>query len=636
MNDFVVVGTDTDAGKTSFSLLWLTAFESEFAYWKPLETGEFDSNKVRRLCSNTPVLSSLLQFTEPIAPSLAARRTNVSIPLAQELVRRKPSSPLPLLIETFGGPLSPLNETELQIELLRQFQLPCVLVANSSVGAIGRTLSCLKSMQLEGVVPRVVVLIGPIDTYAMEVIGQKTGLQVVSVPNPHDWSESGIRSTAMLAKAELQQIRHAIQKTRSVPNLVERDRATVWHPYTSLQDPLESLAVVSAEGEFLYLADGRKVIDAISSWWTILHGHRLPRLVKALHVATETLDHVIFGGVTHPAAIEVAEALLRTMPWGEGSRVFFSDNGSTAVEVALKMAYQWWVHRDQPQRTLFVGFENSYHGDTFGAMAVGRDPLFFGKFEPLLFKALQIPVSPIALEEALASHGEDVAAVIIEPLVQGAGGMQMHSPAILSELRGITERYGILFIVDEVMTAGRTGTWWAHSQANIVPDLVCTSKTLAGGMLPLSATLASPKIVREFNTSDRRKTLFHGHSFTANPLACAVAAENFRMLEEGNWLNDVDRIGKFWEHNALLFRELPNVIDVRHRGTIVAVELKDSGGYLASIGPRIKQFSIQNGVLLRPLGNVLYAMPPLKTAQESLEQILSVMIKAIRHLDEVP
>src|SRR5262249_2647787 len=269
-----------------------------------------------------------------------------------------------------------------------------------------------------------------------------------------------------------------------------------------LRDPDAPLACVGAQDELLYLADGRRVIDGISSWWTILHGHRYPPLMAALREASAAFDHVHFAGVTHQPAVELADLLLETMP-GRGGRVFYSDNGSTAVEVALKMAYQFWCHHGEPERTRFVGFEHGYHGDTFGSMAVSRDPVFFGRFEPLLFQADILPLDPVHLDEHLHKHREQIAAVILEPLVQGAGGMRMHSPETLRQIVDITHRHGVLFVADEVMTGGgRTGTLWAHQSGGVTPDLLCASKTLAGGVLPLAATLVAPAIVDAFRTAD--------------------------------------------------------------------------------------------------------------------------------------
>jgi adenosylmethionine-8-amino-7-oxononanoate aminotransferase len=410
------------------------------------------------------------------------------------------------------------------------------------------------------------------------------------------------------------------------------------------------LVSVAAQDEFLRLADGRRIIDAISSWWTILHGHRNPTLMAALREATESFDHVHFAGVTHRPAVELAELLLSTAPWPAGGRAFYSDNGSTAVEVALKMAYQYWCHQKEARRTLFVGFENGYHGDTFGAMAVSRDPVFFGQFEPLLFQAEIIPLSAESLHNTLTRRRGEVAAVIIEPLVQGAGGMRLHTPAVLHDLAEVARRHEVLFIVDEVMTGGgRTGTLWAHQAAGIVPDLICAAKTLAGGVLPLAVTLAAPTIVAAWETTDRRRTFFHGHSFTAHPVACAVAVANWTMLtasgERGyvsapslgpvtqpRSLRIPQQMEAFWNARLEPLRTQPRVRDVRVCGIIAAVELNVPGGYLADAGRRVRRQCLEQGVLLRPLGSVLYAMPPFCTSLASLEQIAEAILQAVESL----
>ncbi len=623
MTGFIVVGTDTDAGKTAFSLLFLTAFADRFDYWKPVETGDPDSLKVRTLVPEVTVLEPLARFREPVAPALAARREGRVMPEVADILASVPVSPRSLLIETFGGPLSPLTDDVLQIDLIRALGLPVVLVGSSAIGAIGRALQAHRTIAAHGIPSLGIVLMGPRDEYAIEQIEKHTGGRpVVGLQMPNgNWTPTTLKVAATEQRSELERI---VATPKVERDLIHRDREVVWHPYTALADPCDPLPVVAAEREFLHLADGRTLIDAISSWWTILHGHRYPPLVTVLVEAAGRLDHVLFAGVTHPPAVELAELLLASCPW-TGGRVFFSDNGSTAVEVALKMAYQFWCHRGEPERTLFVGFEGGYHGDTFGAMAVGRDPLFFGRFEPLLFRALRVPVSAAALDDALSKHRGRVAAVILEPLVQGAGGMLMHSPAELRDLFEMTKRHGVLFIADEVMTAYRTGTVWAHTQARIAPDLICTAKTIAGGMLPLAATLVSPNVVAEFDTADRSRTFFHGHSFTANPLACAVGVANWNLLKSDSWQAESARIESFWRERLAPLRERRNV---RICGTIAAIELADEGGYLAPIGPRIRELAIQRGVLLRPLGNVVYAMPPLCTSNESLAKIVDVMVTA--------
>ncbi|HVK10817.1 MAG TPA: adenosylmethionine--8-amino-7-oxononanoate transaminase [Gemmataceae bacterium] len=629
MSDLIVLGTDTDAGKTTFSLLWLAAFKDDYAYWKPVETGLSDTGTVRRLVPGVRAFDPVAHFDEAVAPSLAARNAGRTIPPASAIAAQRPAGPL--LIETFGGPLSPLNETELQIELVLELGVPAVLVTGSHVGAVGRTLATLRAVQDAAVPVRGVALIGMPDPYAVEQITKYARLPVASLTPPTEWDAAGVAAAAGQID-ELRRFHAAVVPPvvrGSLGDWVSRDRASVWHPYTSLQDSADPLPVLAARDEFLTLTDGRQLVDGISSWWTILHGHRNPALVAALQSASELIDHVLFAGVTHPYAVEYAEGLLKTAPW-PGGRVFYSDNGSTAVEVALKMAYQTWCHRGEANRTLFVGFDGAYHGDTFGTMSVGRDPTFFGRFEPLLFRALQVPVDPNRLDDVLQKHAGTVAAVVIEPLVQGAGGMRMHTPQALRDLYDVTRRRGVLFVADEVMTGSRTGSFWAHTQAGIAPDLICAAKTLAGGVLPLAVTLASPEIVAAFDTADRTRTFFHGHSFTANPLACAVALANIRMMAGGDWLVDSNRIAHRWAAAVNSLKPLPGVADVRTCGTILAVELGAEGGYLAEVGRTLRTAAVANGVLLRPLGNVLYAMPPLCTSDRSLDLIVQAMHAAVR------
>jgi adenosylmethionine-8-amino-7-oxononanoate aminotransferase len=641
MTDLLILGTDTDAGKTTFALLWLALFHEQYAYWKPVETGDSDTERVRRLVPSALVKSPVARFAAAVAPALAASREGKYMPAADEVAASLPAIPgKHLLIETFGSPLSPLTETDLQLALIQRLKVEKILVSSSAVGAIGRTLQCLQALSRQGEHPGALVLMGEPDAFAVEQIERHWPIPVFSLRPPQSWDVEGVTEAA----EEQKDVLEAIAGRSRLPGgtspqpgparqpgpteLLDRDRACVWHPYTSLRDSDPPLVCTGADAEFLHLADGSRVIDGISSWWTILNGHRHPVLMAALHEAARTIDHVHFAGVTHPAAVELAELLLRSSPWPNG-RVFYSDNGSTAVEVALKMAYQFWCHRGEPQRTCFVGLEGGYHGDTFGAMAVSRDPVFFGPFEPLLFRALIVPVDAERLEAVLNHHRGEVAAVIVEPLVQGAGGFRMHSPAELRALQDTARRHGVLFIADEVMTGGgRTGTLWAHEAAGIAPDLICAAKTLAGGILSLAATLVSPAVVDAWDTDDRRRTFFHGHSFTAHPLACAVAVANWKLLTAGS-LDAPRRLERFWQTRLAPLRELPKVRDVRIRGSIVAVELNLPGGYLADVGRELRRLCLERGVLLRPLGSVLYALPPFCTSEESLDRIATAMMEAI-------
>lgn len=641
MTNFIILGTDTDAGKTTFALLWLARFAGPYSYWKPVETGPSDSARIAELVPAATVHPPMARFNTPVAPPLAARLEAGRVPTVSEIVARMPrgqNGKRGLVIETFGGPFSPLNDAELQLALIRELDLPCVLVSSTALGAIGRTLQCVAALRVGGIAPAAVVLLGKRDAFAEAEIAKHAMTLIIPLAPPAEWTLAGLDNAARAHAAALDRLHSILQPltTRHSPRADAEDRRCVWHPYTPLVGADEPLVCVGAQDEFLHLADGRRVIDAISSWWTILHGHRHPPLVDALTEAAGRIDHVLFAGVTHPWAVELADLLLGTMPW-VGGRVFYSDNGSTAVEVALKMAYQFWRHHGEPGRTRFVGFEHGYHGDTFGAMAVSRDPIFFGPFEPLLFAADILPLDPDRLDEHLGKHRHETVAVILEPLVQGAGGMRMHAPETLRQIAEIAQRHGVLFIADEVMTGGgRTGTMWAHQAAGVVPDLVCAAKTLTGGMLPLAATLAAPRIVDAFRGADRSRTFFHGHSFTANPLACAVAVCNYRQLlgrtvagRSGSEPPHAPaHMERFWTQALAPLRDHPRVKDVRIRGTIAAVELDAAGGYLADIGATMRRACLEWGVFLRPLGPVLYAMPPFCTSSESLQRIADAMIYA--------
>jgi adenosylmethionine---8-amino-7-oxononanoate aminotransferase len=631
MQDLLILGTDTDAGKTTFALLWMSAFAEHYEYWKPVETGPSDTALVAKLVRGATVHPPRQRFEAAVSPPLAAQLQRDTVQSADEIARNKPTpthAEKRLLIESFGSAFSPLNDDALQLTLIKALDSRCILVASSALGAIGRTL------HNRGIAPDAVVLVGRRDDNAAQNIGDYGRLRVFSLERPSAWNVNGVGRCASMQRKTLENIRCCVEASSAVvrldaPNLLASDRANVWHPYTSLGEPDASLVCVGAQDEFLHLPDGRRVIDAISSWWTILHGHRHPPLMQALALAAGRIDHALFAGVTHPWAIALAERLLRTFPW-QGGRVFYSDNGSTAVEVALKMAYQFWCQRGEPQRTRFVGFEHGYHGDTFGAMAVSRDPLFFGRFEPLLFDADILPIEPTRLDEHLRRHRGEVAAMIIEPLVQGAGGMRMHSPEMLRAIAEVAHRHDVLLIADEVMTGGgRTGTLWAHQAAGIVPDLVCAAKTLAGGVLPLAATLVAPPIVNAFATDDRRRTFFHGHSFTAHPLACAVAVANFDLATSDTFEAPL-AMARCWQGALAPLRGEPGVKDVRICGSIAAVELDVAGGYLADAGRKMRLKALEMDVLLRPLGSVLYAMPPFCTSPESLRRIAEAMKAAVQ------
>lgn len=407
----------------------------------------------------------------------------------------------------------------------------------------------------------------------------------------------------------------------------------IWHPFTQhgLGEPIPLVA--RSEGAALFTADGRRVIDAISSWWVTTHGHCHPRIMAAIAEQAGRLDQIIFAGWTHEPAEEVARGLLKLVP-AELTRVFFSDSGSTSVEVALKMALGFWQNRDEPRQRILV-LEHGYHGDTIGGMSVGARGVFNQAYTPLLFDVETIPFpgedpqpSYDALEAACAAGA---AAFILEPLILGAGGMLIYPPAVLAEFAAICRRHGVLFIADEVMTGwGRTGTLLACEQAGVVPDILCLSKGLTGGAVPLAVTLAREAIFEAHLSQDRARMFFHSSSYTANPLACAAAAANLAIWEEEPVLEGVALLAGRQAERLARIAGNPVVENPRQLGTIAAFEVRAPvSGYLSGIGPRLMAFCRERDVLLRPLGNTVYVMPPYCIDEADLDAVYAAVEDAI-------
>jgi adenosylmethionine---8-amino-7-oxononanoate aminotransferase len=400
----------------------------------------------------------------------------------------------------------------------------------------------------------------------------------------------------------------------------------IWYPYTQAKTAADPIEVKSGNGLWLELADGRKIADCISSWWVNLYGHAHPQIVDAIARQAAQLEHVIFAGFTHEPAQQLASQLVARLPENL-TRVFYSDNGSTAVEIALKMAYQYWANQKIP-RGRFMSFEGAYHGDMFGTMAVGNRSIFSDVFQDLLFEVDFCPYPDTwdgdkdAIEKEakcleiiranLASYPNCYAGIIIEPLVQGAGGMRMCRSEFLQELRALVTEFDTLLIFDEVMTGfGRTGADFACNKAQVTPDLICLSKGITGGFLPLAVTVATEGIYESFYSDDPTKTLYHGHSYTANPLGCAAALASLELLAQNA---PVYTQMEVWHRQQLteLANKHPQLIKLRVTGTIAAIDInnQERAGYLNNVGRKIGHQAIARGVLLRPLGNVVYLMPP--------------------------
>ena len=418
--------------------------------------------------------------------------------------------------------------------------------------------------------------------------------------------------------------------------LVERDRRTVWHPYASVVEPSPLYPVVAAHGTRLVLADGRELVDGMSSWWAAIHGYRHPVLDAAVHAQVDRFSHVMFGGLTHAPAVELAELLVGLTPPAL-TRVFFADSGSVAVEVALKLALQHWQGAGQPQRSLLLTVRGGYHGDTAGAMSVcdpvtGMHGLFREHVAQQVFLSRPRPGYDEAyadgdLDEVravLAEHGDRLAALVVEPVVQGAGGMRWYSPAYLRELVALCRAHGLLVVFDEIATGfGRTGTLWGMDHAGVVPDVLCLGKALTGGYLTLGAVLCSDHVAAAVCAAPGG-AFMHGPTFMANPLACAVAQASVRLLLDGPWQDTVAHIGDRLRAGLAPARDLPGVADVRVLGAIGVVELERPAD-LRVLQPRL----VERGAWVRPFGRLVYTMPPYVSTDEDLAAVTGAIVGSL-------
>ena len=406
------------------------------------------------------------------------------------------------------------------------------------------------------------------------------------------------------------------------------DSQHIWHPFTALQGESPPLCIERAVGAYLYTDTGRRLVDGISSWWVNIHGHANPRLAKVLYEQACTLEHVIFAGFTHPPAVQLIDALRKAL-FHPYERFFFSDNGSTAVEVALKMALQYHANMGKP-RVQIISLEGGYHGDTFGAMSLGGKSLFTHPFYTHMFEVTQLPfpigadakLSLDILKQAVAK--EQVAAFVFEPLVQAAAGMRMYDAAWLEEAISLCRASGTLCIADEVFTGfGRTGHLFATDTLTTPPDIITLSKGLTGGMMPMGITACQQAVCQAFESADINKTFFHGHSYTGNPLACRVAIESLRMLQEDEVKKRINKISEQQTHFYNTLKGHKKVLDARSLGTIGALTLKSTHdtGYANPMRKHIYNFFLKRNVLLRPLGNVLYTLPPYVIEEKDLAQM---------------
>lgn len=413
----------------------------------------------------------------------------------------------------------------------------------------------------------------------------------------------------------------------------------IWHPFTQhgLKEPI--IEIETSENEFLITPEGEKIIDGISSWWVNTIGHKNPAISKAIQGQAEKLHQIIFAGFCHKPAFDVAKNLSKFLPKNY-THVFFSDSGSTSVEIALKMAVGYHFNKGTA-RSKIVAMEHSYHGDTFGGMASGARSIFNEPYTKMLFDVERIPYPKEGKEDEvikaykklLQKEGGKIGAIILEPLVLGSGGMFFYKPFVLEELYKLSKEYGVIFCLDEVMTGfGRTGTMFAFNQTNIVPDIICLSKGLTAGSIPLAATVCAKEIYDAFLSEDKAKMFFHSSSYTANPIACAAANANLELWEKTDILADVKRINKFYQGQIKRIEKLGGK-NTRVLGDIFAFEVQTEGNnYVSNIGVKLYEYFRKNGVLLRPLGNTVYVMPPYCITENSLKKIFNVIESSLEKI----
>ena len=672
-----ISGTGTDVGKTVATSALLRALRQAglaVQAVKPVQTGVEDAaSQGDAACyaravedmppGQLPPAATLHSFRLPASPHLAAAREGVRLTVAglrrdierhwrSLMAAHEGDAPCAVLLEGAGGLHVPFNEQEDTLDLMAVLAAPVIIVAYNSLGALNQVRLSLDAVRDRGLVTAGLVLMQPPD--ASHTADEAT--QAILADN-ESWLRARLETegiplavlpTVPLNEAGWERLAQAVRPVaqavaallRTPPNvteaLVRRDKKVLWHPYTSTIEPLPVFVAQRSHHNRLVLADGRELVDGMSSWWAAVHGYNHPRLLAALRAQAGRMPHVMFGGLTHAPAVELAERLLDMLPQGL-ARVFPADSGSVAVEVALKMALQYQQGIGQQQRTRFLTPRGGYHGDTTGAMSVcdpvtGMHSLFARMLPQQLFMErprcrFDQPFDPASLDDArqkLAEHGHEVAAVILEPVVQGAGGMWFYHPDYLRGLAQLCREAGALLIFDEIATGfGRTGTLFAAERAGVTPDILCCGKALTGGVLTLAATVCTEQVADGICRGGN--VFMHGPTYMGNPLACAVALASLRLLEEEDWRTRVQQLEQGLRQGLAPCAGLPGVADVRVLGGIGVVETTEAVPVAL-----LQAFFVERGVWIRPFGRLIYLMPPYVTPPEDLARLCEAVGDAIR------
>lgn len=665
-----ITGTDTAVGKTVVTALIVKAYQKlglKAVPFKPVATGTFDATFLSKATAVQLETIGLYHFKLPLSPHLAAKKEKQQINLKKIIstFKQQQEEHDAVIVEGVGGVFVPLNDKDYLLDLMEELNLPVVIVTKPNLGTINHTLltvaACTeRNISLAGIV----INNYPVKPSLAEQLNLKELPRLTKLPLlgviPHIEGVNVEKAQTGKLAAYLSSV--DVQKLKQPPNhyqeAIEADKKYVWHPFTPMTEYLAEkphpLMIVKAKDNYLIGSDDKRYLDGVSSLWVNVHGHRHHALDLAVKQQLNKVAHTTLLGLANEPAALLAEKLVKLTPPGL-SKVFYSDNGSTAVEVGLKVAYQYWQQSGKPEKKDFISFVNAYHGDTVGAVSLGGIDLFHRKFQPLLFKAYHVPAAycyrcPLKLtypscnfsclnklEQILAAKHRQIAAVVMEPKVQGAAGMLVQPPGYLKKVAELCTQYQVLLIADEVATGfGRTGLMFACEQEQIQPDIMALAKGITGGYLPLAATLFKEEIYAAFlGAYQEEKTFFHGHTYTGNPLAAAAALANLKLLQP-KFLQAV------WAKAAKLalflkpLLELPVVGDIRQCGLMVGIELvankqtKQSFPVERRFGRQVILKAREKGVIIRPLGDVIVLMPPLAITEAELKKLVTVTAWAIK------
>ncbi len=670
---FFITGTDTGVGKTIVTAILgalLQAKGYNVGVMKPVQCGGQDARFLKKFLNLSDSLEKINPYfvKEALSPHLAFSRAKKTIDVqkiiqtAQELQGRHDI----LLIEGAGGLMVPLKENYFVLDLIKDLNAEVIIVSRLGLGTINHTLLTINQVRDAGLKVKGIIFntsrlgaLGLPEKTNPETIHRLTGVSVLgTIPFLKKIDQTEIvrccswkinfnfchskeHSDEESNPQEILPPPRRGQNDGKTRQWQQWDKKYLWHPFTQMNDWLRDDPLVIEEAKGCYLKDirGNWYLDGVSSLWVNVHGHRKKEIDEALKNQINRLSHSTLLGLSNTPAIELAKKLVEIAPRGL-SKVFYSDNGSSAVEVALKMAYQYWQNMGRRKKIKIVHLTNSYHGDTLGSVSVGGIDLFHKVYRDLIFETIAVEFSE--LEKLFQKKHEGIAALIVEPLVQGAAGMIVWPPGLLKRMARLCRRYDILLIADEVATGfGRTGKMFACEHEGVTPDFLCLAKGLTGGYLPLAATLTTKKVFDGFLFDYKdQKTFFHGHTYTGNPLSCAAALANLKIFEKEQTLRHLQPKIKYLAKGLKKFYNLASVGEVRQKGLMVGIELvkhrwtKEPYFWEERIGVRVCQEVRKHGVILRPLGNVIVLMPPLVITVEEIDQLLEATYSSIESITE--